>query len=326
MSLAAVDNSVHRSDATETSEDSAVIEKMIELARQYAAATPSEEEFKALKQQLAVAIETTELIGIRAPPLAPLAPIGGEAGCDSLARPDIGRYSFGAHEGGSDFSARLRVMEKSIRLFPRFSNFKHDQLASTSTNRRAVRILACACIATLIGAGYRLYWGHCDDAKDCVKTWGHTLSFLSIPTTRSQLASPPAAAATPRTTAQRFGPITPGPPAARLTPQDVGAKKELLPDTALTTPPATKQDAGPKIVSPPFRHAKLTSNAETTPTTIKGWTLLDVADGIAVLEGPNGIRRVKRGDSVAGVGRIESIVRWGTRWIVVTSSGLISTQ
>jgi hypothetical protein len=74
---------------------------------------------------------------VRAPPLAPLVPIGGQVGCDSLARTDIGRYSFGAHEGGSDFSV--------------------DQLASTSTHRRAVRIFAYACFVALIGAGYGLW-------------------------------------------------------------------------------------------------------------------------------------------------------------------------
>jgi len=33
----------------------------------------------------------------------------------------------------------------------------------------------------------------------------------------------------------------------------------------------------------------------------------------------------KRGDTVPGVGRIDSIVRWGNRWIVATASGLIAT-
>jgi hypothetical protein len=35
---------------------------------------------------------------------------------------------------------------------------------------------------------------------------------------------------------------------------------------------------------------------------------------------------VARGDTVPGVGTVDSIVRWGNRWIVVTSSGLIATQ
>ena len=65
---------------------------------------------------------------------------------------------------------------------------------------------------------------------------------------------------------------------------------------------------------------------ETKPTTIEGWTLLEVKDGAVVLEGPNGVWRATRGDTVPGVGTIDSIVRWGSRWIVATSRGLISTR
>jgi hypothetical protein len=64
---------------------------------------------------------------------------------------------------------------------------------------------------------------------------------------------------------------------------------------------------------------------ETKPDTIEGWTVLDVYGGTAVLDGPEGIRRGARGDYVRGLGRLESIVRWGSRWIVVTDRGLIST-
>jgi hypothetical protein len=64
---------------------------------------------------------------------------------------------------------------------------------------------------------------------------------------------------------------------------------------------------------------------ETKPTTIKGWTLRKVEGGTAVLEGPNGIWRATLGDTVPGVGKIDSIVRWGDRWIIATSKGLIST-
>ena len=65
--------------------------------------------------------------------------------------------------------------------------------------------------------------------------------------------------------------------------------------------------------------------AETRPTTIEGWTLLDVRGGTVVLEGPDGVRTAARGDTVPGIGRIDSIVRWGNRWIVATASGLIAT-
>ena len=54
--------------------------------------------------------------------------------------------------------------------------------------------------------------------------------------------------------------------------------------------------------------------------------LSEVNGGTAVLEGPNGIWKATRGDTVPGVGKIDSIVRWGNRWIVATSRGLISTR
>ena len=65
---------------------------------------------------------------------------------------------------------------------------------------------------------------------------------------------------------------------------------------------------------------------ETKPTTIEGWTVLDVRGGTAVLEGPDGVRTAARGDTVPGIGRIDSIVRWGNRWIVATANGLIATS
>jgi hypothetical protein len=64
---------------------------------------------------------------------------------------------------------------------------------------------------------------------------------------------------------------------------------------------------------------------ETRPTTIEGWTVRDVVGATAVLEGPDGLWRATSGDQVPGVGRVESIVRWGGRWIVATNMGLISS-
>jgi len=77
------------------------------------------------------------------------------------------------------------------------------------------------------------------------------------------------------------------------------------------------------------RRSKIASSQmpfpETRPETIEGWTVRDVFGATAVLEGPDGVWRAARGDMVPHVGRVESIVRWGNRWIVMTSSGLIST-
>ena len=70
---------------------------------------------------------------------------------------------------------------------------------------------------------------------------------------------------------------------------------------------------------------KLTPTPETRPTTIEGWTLREVVNGTAVIEGPNGVWKVTLGQTVPGVGRVDSIVRWGNRLVVATSKGLIST-
>ena len=51
----------------------------------------------------------------------------------------------------------------------------------------------------------------------------------------------------------------------------------------------------------------------------------EVRGAAAILEGPDGVWTVTRGDTVPGVGRIDSIVRWGNRWIVATAGGLIAT-
>lgn len=64
---------------------------------------------------------------------------------------------------------------------------------------------------------------------------------------------------------------------------------------------------------------------ETRPATIAGWTVRDVRGGTAIIEGPDGIRSAMVGDTVPGVGQIESIVRWGNRWIVATANGLIAS-
>ena len=122
-----------------------------------------------------------------------------------------------------------------------------------------------------------------------------------------------------------------------------GGKTEGARKTAsipgLQTPPgmSTVSAAGASLSAKPQASPAIQANmtltergsmvpaAETRPTTIEGWTVLDVRGGTAVLEGPDGVRMATRGDTVPGIGRIDSIVRWGNRWIVATASGLIAT-
>ena len=88
--------------------------------------------------------------------------------------------------------------------------------------------------------------------------------------------------------------------------------------------PSTASSAVQANMTPTARDPMVPA-PETRPATIEGWTVLDVRGGTAVLEGPDGVRMATRGDTVPGIGRIDSIVRWGNRWIVATAGGLIAT-
>ena len=106
---------------------------------------------------------------------------------------------------------------------------------------------------------------------------------------------------------------------------------------------APVREPGPKTKSSKTRHDRGSSEIstatvqqrgktlavpvpETKPQTIEGWKIRDVVGSTVVLEGPGGVWRVTQGDTVPGVGKVDGIVRWGNRWIVSTSRGLISTQ
>lgn len=57
---------------------------------------------------------------------------------------------------------------------------------------------------------------------------------------------------------------------------------------------------------------------------VKGWVLLRVFDGGAMVEGPDRVAEVQVGDNIRGVGRVQDIRRQDGRWVVVTSRGLIA--
>jgi len=88
--------------------------------------------------------------------------------------------------------------------------------------------------------------------------------------------------------------------------------------------PASQANVSPSASAIALRQP-LVAAPETKPATIPGWIVVDVRDGTAVLEGPDGIQMAARGDTVPGLGRVESIVRWGSRWVIATASGLIAT-
>jgi hypothetical protein len=116
------------------------------------------------------------------------------------------------------------------------------------------------------------------------------------------------------------------PPARIAHPKPARTVVPPAPPASNYEPPAPPTADSPAAsAATPTVEAPLTPVPETRPTTIDGWVLREVVNGTAVLEGPDGIWRVKRGDTVPGVGQVVGIFGWGNRLIVATSKGLIST-
>ena len=280
-----------------------------------------------------------------------------EARSGELVRdPDAGRDSSDQHIGmireGSDFSAGLQVVEPSIQVSSRASGY---QLVSRrpSIGRRISRSSALFFIAALIGVGATFAWqSHGDEAKEMVRTWAASLGWLSsVSTTKlshdvaaEQAGSIPASQESALDVAPpQSAPVTqePSPPKTATSPELVkqpekamkrdvaGAEQSVQQLPAKQESPAqniaTRQaveEGGQKMSFPALQTPeKSTPTPDTRPAAVTDWMLRDVIGGTAVLQGPNGILRVTAGDTVPGLGRVNSIVRWGNRWIVATSKG-----
>ena len=318
----------HEAETCDISLENVIIEKVAKLAKQYAAGPP-EQEFKALKDRLgAISREVGAKDGGAA--LVPNGPTGEEARLSNPTRDrDVGRDEcIERAQDGSDFSARIRAMEASIRVSAGPSRCKNGHFASSRPSiGKLVRTSAYLFIAALLGVGARVAWDYGgDDAKEMAGAWSSSLSWPSFISNKNKRPAPvKAAAATPPEVALRLDPVRPGYAARRDSSEQLGAKKELMSHSAPTTLHRIEQEIRPKISSPPLDHSQLTPTPEARPATLEGWMVDEVSDGVAVLQGPNGIWRAKRGDAVPGLGKVEFIVRWGNYWIVATSRGLIST-
>ncbi len=62
------------------------------------------------------------------------------------------------------------------------------------------------------------------------------------------------------------------------------------------------------------------------PPILDGWALRDIQNGIALVQGPQGLFDVEPGDPLPGLNRVEAIRREGGRWVVVTKKGWIVTR
>ena len=187
----------------------------------------------------------------------------------------------------------------------------------------------------LVGFGAAFAWQQyqAEGAKELIRRVSSLGSFLFESTTKSPLDVDVAAKQTgltpvPQVSAHDAGlarpepitPASPAPAAAAIFPEqsELAAKQQQLPNDLQ----AVEQEAKQKTSFPPFQNG--TTLPEMGPTPLEGWSLREVTAGIAVLEGPAGIWRVTPGDTLPGVGKVESYIRSNGQWIVATSSGLIS--
>jgi cell division septation protein DedD len=111
---------------------------------------------------------------------------------------------------------------------------------------------------------------------------------------------------------------SPGKPVAKIVPQPT-------PDTKAKVKPAARPAAGEKLKIA----AKLKGPDAKPGTDAKGianWTVRNVFDDTAVLEGPRGLIAVGPGDTIPGIGRVQAITRSGRRWVVLTTKGVITPR
>lgn len=194
-----------------------------------------------------------------------------------------------------------------------------DHLAP-ERSKRGTRLRAIASVIVLIG-GCGFWWAHYAGTYPAIVLW--TQAIIEMPRMTVKLQSPPAEKASAPAPTQQ-------PEQLRSGESDLPNRVEQFPraDAEIIDTPASVRSETPKEASlspAPRPEPKLVGVPETPPTTIPGWIVREVADGRAVVQGPNGIWRVARGDILPGAGRVDSIVRWGHRWIVATKRGLIST-
>lgn len=116
--------------------------------------------------------------------------------------------------------------------------------------------------------------------------------------------------------------------AARL---DKLEKKAAAPTVATVAPTPPPRQTPPLAKAEPAKADPGVSN-ETTGSVdkpkppLRGYTVVDVRDGFAMVEGRDGAMTVAPGDSIPGLGRVLRIERHGREWIVVTSLGVIGGE
>jgi hypothetical protein len=113
---------------------------------------------------------------------------------------------------------------------------------------------------------------------------------------------------------------------------DLAARVDKLEKKAAPpTPVALAAPTPPKPTGVPAKPDVLVSNdptgaIEKPKPMLRGYSVMGVRDGFALIEGREGAISVAAGDTIPGLGRVLRIERRGRDWIVVTSLGIIGGE
>jgi hypothetical protein len=255
----------------------------------------------------------------------------------------------------SDASAGLQITIPSTQAIQVSPRTFADEFVSNGPpiGRRISRALSYFSIMALIGAGAAFAWqSHGDDAKEVVRTWIPSIGrLLSDPLTKGSpdvVAKRPDAPGTQDAASSQSAPVaqtqmiptTSTPPEVAQEPESASegdlagaqrgeeqsaARQEQTDENIATL--KTQQDTRQETPSSAAQDQPTPAPAPTTgPATITSWTVREVANGTAVLQGPAGTWKVTPGDTVPGLGKVTSIVRWGNSWVIAMSAGYCTSS
>ena len=88
-------------------------------------------------------------------------------------------------------------------------------------------------------------------------------------------------------------------------------------------PTASPRQAAPAAKPDPGVSNETTGSIAKPQAPLRGYWLVEVQDGSAIVDGRDGPQQVAPGDFLPGAGRVQRIERRGQGWVVVTTSGLI---
>jgi hypothetical protein len=84
-----------------------------------------------------------------------------------------------------------------------------------------------------------------------------------------------------------------------------------------------KKQPAPPVKPDPGVSSETTGSLARPQAPLRGYWLVEVDNGAAIIDGRDGPQQVAPGDVLPGAGRVQRIERRGQGWVVVTTSGLI---